>query len=243
MAVRYIILPDFDSILGDMPNIKMPTMGGKVFWDTKQRKNGYKLQVNMFTGHARILNEDDERIAWGDEDTMTEKFRRITRREFLMPGDVIGVSRGIYEHYAVYTGDDEIIHYAAHDGDFDGAITVHISTMEKFLNGSEEFFVLDFPEHYEAPTKIGVSATGVIGDMIDFLEEFREAEKREKYHLYTPEETVERARSRLGETEYNLVTNNCEHFAIWCKTGISESHQVNAVLGSLSGSRRRVVIG
>jgi hypothetical protein len=48
-----------------------------------------------------------------------------------------------------------------------------------------------------------------------------------KYPLYSSDETVRRAISRLGETDYNLVTNNCEHFAIWCKTGISESEQVN----------------
>ena len=53
------------------------------------------------------------------------------------------------------------------------------------------------------------------------------------YHLYSPEETVARARSRLGETSYNFFTNNCEHFAIWCKTGVSESLQVNGMLGSL----------
>ncbi|UTC63339.1 lecithin retinol acyltransferase family protein [Treponema sp. OMZ 787] len=47
---------------------------------------------------------------------------------------------------------------------------------------------------------------------------------------YTGEETVERARSRLGEEEYNLIFNNCEHFAVWCKTGISDSSQVNKVL-------------
>ena len=46
------------------------------------------------------------------------------------------------------------------------------------------------------------------------------------YHLYTPEETVRRAESRLGERNYNIATNNCEHFAIWCKTGNSESTQV-----------------
>lgn len=34
------------------------------------------------------------------------------------------------------------------------------------------------------------------------------------------------AQSRLGERKYNVVTNNCEHFALWCKTGISSSEQV-----------------
>src|SRR5215472_3742847 len=30
---------------------------------------------------------------------------------------------------------------------------------------------------------------------------------------------VERARSRLGEDRYGLLTNNCWHFAKWCLSG------------------------
>ena len=37
---------------------------------------------------------------------------------------------------------------------------------------------------------------------------------------------VHRAKSRLGENKYNLLLNNCEHFATWCKTGISKSEQI-----------------
>ncbi len=43
---------------------------------------------------------------------------------------------------------------------------------------------------------------------------------------YIPNVVVERAESRLGERKYNLLFNNCEHFASWCKTGVSESQQV-----------------
>jgi hypothetical protein len=32
--------------------------------------------------------------------------------------------------------------------------------------------------------------------------------------------------SRLGEQNYNLLFNNCEHFAHWCKTGRHRSEQV-----------------
>ena len=46
---------------------------------------------------------------------------------------------------------------------------------------------------------------------------------------YSPEERVERAKSRLGEDDYNLVTNNCEHFAAWVATGKHESKQVRNV--------------
>lgn len=44
-----------------------------------------------------------------------------------------------------------------------------------------------------------------------------------------PELVVDRARSRLGEEGYELFDNNCEHFAVWCKTGLAESTQVQAV--------------
>ncbi|MCC0177843.1 lecithin retinol acyltransferase family protein [Waterburya agarophytonicola K14] len=43
---------------------------------------------------------------------------------------------------------------------------------------------------------------------------------------YIPDAVVERAESRLGEHKYNLLFNNCEHFASWCKTGVSQSQQV-----------------
>jgi hypothetical protein len=43
---------------------------------------------------------------------------------------------------------------------------------------------------------------------------------------YLPNIVVTRAESRLGEQRYDLLTNNCEHFANWCKTGRSESEQL-----------------
>ena len=42
----------------------------------------------------------------------------------------------------------------------------------------------------------------------------------------TPRVTLRRAMSRLGEQNYNLLFNNCEHFAHWCKTGRHRSEQV-----------------
>jgi hypothetical protein len=38
--------------------------------------------------------------------------------------------------------------------------------------------------------------------------------------------TLRRAMGRLGEQNYNLLFNNCEHFAHWCKTGRHRSSQV-----------------
>ena len=42
---------------------------------------------------------------------------------------------------------------------------------------------------------------------------------------YSVEESLERARSRVGEKRYSVVLNNCEHFVNWSKTGTAQSHQ------------------
>jgi hypothetical protein len=43
---------------------------------------------------------------------------------------------------------------------------------------------------------------------------------------YPSDLVVQRAESRLGERQYDLLQNNCEHFANWCTTGRSESRQL-----------------
>jgi hypothetical protein len=37
---------------------------------------------------------------------------------------------------------------------------------------------------------------------------------------------LKRARSRLGERRYRILSNNCEHFCEWCLHGVSRSYQV-----------------
>lgn len=146
----------------------------------------------------------------------------------LEPGDVIGVSRygGTYEHYAVYIGNDRVIHYAGEGGDFSDRISIHEAPMEEFLKDAKSFFVLEFPNSYGKPSK----HYSMVASVVTPYKNTSDMLKAKEYRLYSPEETVKRARSRIGETKYNLLFGNCEHFAIWCKTGISESHQVNAVL-------------
>ena len=53
--------------------------------------------------------------------------------------------------------------------------------------------------------------------------------------IYTPEEIVCRAKSRLHENKYSLLRNNCEHFVSWCITGKAISKQVRVAMSALSG--------
>jgi len=54
------------------------------------------------------------------------------------------------------------------------------------------------------------------------IEEFADGSKIYRINdsaSYTPDEIIERAMSRMGEEEYNLLFNNCESFAVWCRNG------------------------
>lgn len=44
--------------------------------------------------------------------------------------------------------------------------------------------------------------------------------------IYAGTDVVERAKSRLGEDQYQFLTNNCEHFCAWCVSGVGRSEQV-----------------
>lgn len=46
---------------------------------------------------------------------------------------------------------------------------------------------------------------------------------------YDGESAVARARSRLGEADYDVQANNCEHFCSWVRTGKHVSTQVQTV--------------
>jgi hypothetical protein len=58
-----------------------------------------------------------------------------------------------------------------------------------------------------------------------------------KNSMYPPGETVKRTRPLIGKTGYNFLFNNCEHFALWCKTGRHKSSQVEDICGAVFGSR------
>ena len=175
-------------------------------------------------------------------------FSRPCSKKKLEPGDIIAVKRKLpYQHFAVYIGDNRVIHFAAEEGDWAGTPVIHEAPFENFLRDSDRFEILEFSNTRKIPGRYEGKYLRTATDMMllsiptdYFVESFRNAQ----YHLYTPEETVERAKmvteqcAREGskiETwinghKYNLVFNNCEHFAIWCKTGVHESRQVDRII-------------
>lgn len=59
-------------------------------------------------------------------------------------------------------------------------------------------------------------------------------------HETNPDIVIQRAKSKVGQSRYNLLTNNCEHFARWCVEGEPRSPQVKqaaviAAVAALTG--------
>jgi hypothetical protein len=48
--------------------------------------------------------------------------------------------------------------------------------------------------------------------------------------VFEAERVIRRARSRIGESRYRLMSMNCEHFAEWCLHGEHRSFQVESAL-------------
>ena len=169
--------------------------------------------------------------------------------QYLRYGDVIRVNRGIYYHYGIYESDSSVYQYAADEGsEIDGSASVNITDIDSFARGGtvqklefSSLFVSDKITVRENENKtVRFRSAG------EYLACFRQVCKalsldpfelvrvlrsiRSDYKLYTPQETVARAESRLGETSYNLALNNCESYAMWCKTGVNISYQTMSAL-------------
>jgi hypothetical protein len=60
-------------------------------------------------------------------------------------------------------------------------------------------------------------------------------------HWLDREEVVRRARLRLGENRYNVLTNNCEHFCDWCVGGEHRSYQIDELMSRCSRAWHRLL--
>ena len=154
--------------------------------------------------------------------------RSKSTKKDLHRGDVIAFDNGHWQSFAVYEGQNMVIMYGK---DVHGNKSVHERLLSDFAKGDGELLVCDFPKHYGFLNEYGVNMqqSSVVIPIDKYIAKSREYERKSKaYHLYTPEETVTRARSRLGE--HNVEGGTSEHFALWCKTGIAEPFQLKDIM-------------
>lgn len=118
-------------------------------------------------------------------------------------GDHIRVKRmgGIYTHHGIYVSDNEVIHFTGTDDD-----SIMDSSKNRVISSDLNFFLKG-------------------GEL-----EVKEYTDEEFQDLYAPDQIVAYARSCLGDGDYNVIFNNCEHFANVCTLGRFRSHQVERLL-------------
>ena len=78
-------------------NLAMSTMGGKQFWTDMVHLQGYRIQRNSQSGHCRVLDPSDTRLAWGNMAGCQQELQRFATERNLQPmdGRVVVVLHGL----------------------------------------------------------------------------------------------------------------------------------------------------
>jgi len=117
------------------------------------------------------------------------------------PGDMVRVKLGSVYHYGVFVGEDEVIQFG--------------------------------PPPVAGKRVPDAEAAVIATDMDCFccgaIAETAVLDRKEQRQRIPPERTVALARSRLGEGGYDVLHNNCEHFAYACVFGEKRSTQEEAM--------------
>ena len=116
-------------------------------------------------------------------------------------GDMVRVPMGALYHYGIFVSESEVIQF-----------------------GLRFELQKDLPEE-----KIAVCSSDVDTFCGNQFLEVAVLSLRERLQRNSPKKTVEAARSRLGETGYAILSNNCETFANECFFGKKTSSQVEDV--------------
>ena len=117
----------------------------------------------------------------------------------LQVGDLVEFDKIVYKHWAVYVGDNKIVHYKK----VGKVVEILHEDIDSYINNC---FVLC---RHAKKKKMGIINRIVHESLI-----------------FSGNQVAERALSKVGMTGYNLLFKNCEHFAKWCKYNVPMSEQV-----------------
>ena len=101
-------------------------------------------------------------------------------------GDIVRVKVSFYYHYGIFVDDEHVVQFG-------------------------------LPDNSQTPPEaIAVCVTDVYAFMHGGMLETGVPSRQEAARRRGPDETVRLAMSRVGETGYDILRNNCEHFANAC---------------------------
>ena len=117
----------------------------------------------------------------------------------LQVGDLVEFDRIVYKHWAVYVGDNKIVHYNK------------VGEVGQIVCEDIDSYISDCFVLFQRAKK---KKMGIMNRIIHESPDF------------SGKQVAERALSKLGMTGYNLLFKNCEHFAKWCKCNVPMSEQI-----------------
>ncbi len=116
-------------------------------------------------------------------------------------GDMIRVAVGGIYHFGIYVSDSEVIQFGLPPS---SRVGISDAEVEVLASGIDEFLAGGFLE------------------VCKF-------DRKERRKNRAPEEIVRYARSKIGMRGYNILYNNCEHFANECVTGAKICRQAEDI--------------
>lgn len=116
-------------------------------------------------------------------------------------GDMIRVELGGIYHFGIYVSDDEVIQFGL------------APSRRNLLHDSE----------------VEVLSSDIDAFLAGGFLEVCEFDRKERKKNRSSDEVVAFARSKLGMRGYNIIYNNCEHFATECVTGTAVCRQTESV--------------
>lgn len=123
------------------------------------------------------------------------------------PGDHIRIFRVseliTYYHHGIYISENEVIHFTSFSEDAS-------------ITNTSEFKIMNTP----FKGKYGFLRNS------EFNYEIRKYSMLEKIPKNKVSVIIEKAKSKIGESGYNFLTNNCEHFAYDCTHNMKISTQL-----------------
>lgn len=117
----------------------------------------------------------------------------------LYPGAHIRVKINNFYHHAIYIGNGEVVQFGL--------------PFDMYKENSDVKVLRSPLSDFCAPD--------------DFIEVYCYS-KKELKQKYSDEQIINNALSHIGEGGYNILKNNCEHFANLCIFGIPKSEQVDS---------------
>ena len=127
-----------------------------------------------------------------------------------------------YHHHGIEVGDGEVIHLT---GDNKKNSRVIKTPLPVFLQNRKKEIV-DYDRFIDKLISHKKVLRALYGDdpIIPTLDD--DAIYEIKQRIRNPEKAVTEAEKCLSKPGYDIFKNNCEHFAVFCKTGLRASFQV-----------------